>query len=627
MCGLFFSAGVPFDPNRIDIVNHRGPDSDGLVKMDWSGCPICLAHKRLAVIDLSASASQPARSSDGRYYLLFNGAIYNFASLADRLRAQGKFEGPVNDTRVLLAGLIAHGTAFLSELSGMFAFVFVDSEARSIIAARDRFGVKPIYYTASPSSLGFASEIKQLLDWGGLERSANEAVIFDFLKFGVADHSSETFFKGIFQIQPGHFVEMNFLGSIPKVHQQRWYDLSSAVAEFSNKPSDEKLWQNSFRNAVNSHLVCDVPLGSCLSGGLDSSAIVATVVGKKGSRNFKTFSAVYPGEDIDESDFAEEMNRTFSLNGHSIQPTATKLRNDIKELMWFQEEPFGSTSIFSQWCVFSSAKNSGVKVMLDGQGADEILHGYFSIFPVYIRELLKKGKIFEAAFALWRGRAALSPNPLKYSLKALSFISPRVISRLIDRIVEKNIDGEWLSDEFVGENYNSPMSILIGAQKNSSYGLGENAVSLVERINLPMMLHWEDRNSMAHSIEARVPFLDHDLVEQTLALPREARLYFGTTKLILRRVMINILPNKILSRRKKIGFATPEEAWFRYDLQDWASHRVMTTLEHFPKIFNRSETLAVVSNTLTGKRRFDPLVWRIICLGLWAEVFDVKSQR
>ena len=168
------------------------------------------------------------------------------------------------------------------------------------------------------------------------------------------------------------------------------------------------------------------------------------------------------------------------------------------------------------------------------------------------------------------------------------------------------------------------MSVLVRSQRDSKDDLEKNALNLVERVNLPMMLHWEDRNSMAHSIEARVPFLDHDLVEKSLSLPRETRLRYGTTKLILRRVMANILPDKILSRRKKIGFAAPEEVWLKNDLKNWAHLRAKITLELFPDIFNRSEALAMVSKTITGERRFDPLVWRIICLGLWAEVFQVK---
>lgn len=627
MCGLFFSIGLSFDSKRIDIVNHRGPDSDGLVEMDWSGRQVCLAHKRLSIIDLSESASQPARSADGRYHLLFNGAIYNFASLAESLKAEGDFEGPVNDTRVLLAGLIAHGTDFLSKLSGMFALVFVDNETRSVIAARDRFGIKPLYFTEDSNSLGFASEIKQLLDWGGSTRVANEAAIFDFLKFGVTDHSSATFFKGIFQLRPGHFAELDFSGDIPRVQQTCWYNLPSAILNISNEPSNERFWHENFRRAVNSHLVSDVPIGSCLSGGLDSSAIVASVAfDQEVDSSFKTFTAVYPGEEIDESEFADELNTAFNLDGNFTLPTASRLKTDIRELIWFQEEPFGSSSIFSQWCVFSSAKNSGVKVMLDGQGADEILHGYFSIFPVYLKGLIRQGKFVEAAVAIWRGKEALSPNPLKYSLKALSLLAPRFFSRIIDRIVAKNIDGDWLSDEFVNKNYNSPMSVLVRSQRDSKNNLEKNALNLVERVNLPMMLHWEDRNSMAHSIEARVPFLDHDLVEKTLSLPNETRLHYGTTKLILRRVMANILPEKILSRRKKIGFAAPEEVWLRSDLKNWAHLRAKITLDLFPDIFNRSEALAIVSKTITGERRFDPLVWRIICLGLWAEVFEVNKK-
>lgn len=628
MCGLFFSAGLPFDRHRIDIVHHRGPDAEGCVEMDWSGRPICLAHKRLAIIDLSDNAKQPAQSSDGRYSLVFNGEIYNFVALAEQLRAAGHFDGPVNDTRVLLAGLVAYGAAFLPQLSGMFAFVFVDNETRSVIAARDRFGIKPLYYVARPDTLGFGSEIKQLLDWDGVARQGNASAVFDFLKFGVADHSAETFFDGIFQMRPGHFVQLDLSGDIPEVAQKCWYDLSGAVAVRAGEITDDNDWHASFRRAVHAHLVSDVLVGSCLSGGLDSSAIVASVSDQQqDDASFKTFTAIYPGEAIDESEFADEMVRAFKLDGHTTQPNATKLLADIENLIWFQEEPFGSTSIFAQWCVFSSAREAGVKVMLDGQGADEILHGYFSIFPIYIRDLLKRGRFAEAAVAIWRGRSALWVNPLKYSLKALAFIVPGRVRRFLDRLVAENIDGDWLKEGFVGANANSPMSVLARAQMGSESGLDENALRLVEQVNLPMMLHWEDRNSMARSIEARVPFLDHELVEQTLAMPLEARLHYGVTKRVLRRAMANILPAKILQRRRKIGFAAPEDVWMRQDLRDWARRRVGDTLNRFPHIFNQSETLAVVDKTLAGKRSFDPLVWRIICLGLWAEIFDIGSLR
>ena len=507
MCGLFFSAGLPFDPKRLDVVEHRGPDGRGVVTADWDGVPVVMAHRRLAIIDLTSNAAQPMQTDDGRYTLIFNGAIYNYQELAKDLVNEGKL-GPstetLNDTKVLLAGLVAYGTAFLDRLCGMFAFVFTDHAERTVLCARDRFGIKPLYFTNGGGAFGVGSEIKQLLDWNGHPRRVNPAVLHDFLKFGVADHSEQTFFENIFQVLPGHFVELDFSSGLPEISQQKWYDVVARTAAKIGAPEFIASWKRDFDNAVGSHLVADVTIGSCLSGGLDSSAIVSTVAQDDGiDGDFQVFTATYPDEKVDESNYAKVVMDHNNLRGTFVRPTARQLEEEIGKVIWFQEEPFGSTSIFAQWCVFQSAAEARVKVMLDGQGADEILHGYFSIFPIYIRRLIARGRIFEVLRAFWRGRDALFVNPFKYSLKALSLVLPKPLAKWVEAFFVWQFNAPWLDNSFLQAHQNSKASQSAKAMGMKNYSLFDNSVRLLTEVNLPMMLHWEDRNSMAHSIEAR----------------------------------------------------------------------------------------------------------------------------
>ena len=365
-----------------DLVSHRGPDGEGFYNDEY----ISLGHRRLSIIDLSANGHQPMPRDN--FIITYNGEVYNYLELKDELISLGHQFNTHSDTEVILASYQQWGSAFLNKLNGMFSFVIYDQQHKKVFAARDRFGVKPMYYWICPIGvLYIASEIKQFTCLIGWKAEINLQASYDFLNHSLLDHTNQTFFKDVFQLRPAHFFELN-LGTAepPKVMPVRWYELQ-ASSSVEKTPAQ---FFEIFKSAIELRLRSDVPVGSCLSGGLDSSSIVCVLnqVLNKSSLQ-KTFSACSEIKKFDEREFIEEVVSRTDVEANYTYPDETKLFEVLDELIWHQDEPFGSTSIFAQWCVFELAKVNKVKVMLDGQGADEQLAGYHSYFPIYWLQLLK----------------------------------------------------------------------------------------------------------------------------------------------------------------------------------------------------------------------------------------------
>jgi len=633
MCGIWFSLGFAPDPARIDVVAHRGPDGSGWRVFDSAAGPVALGHRRLSIIDLSEAARQPMAYADERYWIVYNGEIYNYLELRDELEAAGHRFRTQSDTEVLLAALAQWGAAALGSLVGMFAFILWDTAEQSIFAARDAFGVKPLYVFATPQGVAFASEIKQLIGLSGFSARLNIARAYDFLSSGIMEHTDGTLFEGVRQLRGGECVRLDLrrwkLGEDLPI--RRWYRiLEPGTLDISEREAADR-FRALLADSVRIHLRSDVPVGTCLSGGLDSSSIVCLMARELEAAGdgaqVNSVSACYDERSVDERQYMEAVvERTRSIP-HWCYPRFEDAFALAEQITWHQDEPYGSTSIFAQWCVFDAARRAGLKVMLDGQGADEQLAGYHGCFPYYFAGLIRQRRFTTLLCAMLQRR---SWHGVSFAEQARMFLVPLLpakLARWLRRERQISVQHNWLAGEALRPHLGrSPLETAReGIGLPPIAGIGDLCVVLTQSSNLAMLLHWEDRNSMAHGIEARVPFLDHRLVEFAIGLGDRHKIVGGDTKRVLRRAMSGILPEKIRQRRDKLGFSTPEETWFRGPLREAVRGGVEQTLERYPGLLNPHGVRAHVADMIEGRRPVDFSLWRIINLGIWGRVFAVSA--
>jgi len=632
MCGIFASAGFEPDQRCIDVVRHRGPDGQGWKVFESEVGPVCLGHRRLAIIDLDERANQPMTCDDGRFWLTFNGEIYNFIELREELIGRGVAFHTTSDSEVLLRAYATWGEASLDKLRGMFAFVIYDRERQRLFAARDRFGIKPLYYFVSPRGVAFGSEIKQLIGLPGFTRRLNLARAVDYLDVGFTDHTEETMFADARQLRGGQFLSVDLRDWRPEsIAAHRYYDLPRRPLERMSEREAAGRFRELFADSVRLHLRSDVRVGSCLSGGLDSSSIVAMMArltpGPGGGEPVHTVTACYEDRSIDERPFAEAAVEAAGAEPHYIYPTAQGVFDVAERLTWHQDEPQYNTSMYAQWCVFEEARRHGVKVMLDGQGADEQLAGYhYDSFPVQSGALARKGDVFGFLRLLlerriWHGHPVMQqlltiPNRPRLPAFARRWRGGRQDARATDRL-SPSVSGAHRPAAGVYA------ATLERDEVETIDGIGGLCVANLLGLSLPKLLRYEDRNSMAHSIEARLPFLDHPLVEFCIGLWDQHKIIGGDTKRVLRAAMQDIVPHAILTRRDKIGFATPQQDWFRGEIRQAMEDGVHDTLRRFPELFNRDCVVSYLNQALAGERSADQGLWMLVNFGIWGRLFEV----
>lgn len=631
MCGFYASLRFAPDPDRIAIVAHRGPDGQGWKVFDSAAGPVALGHRRLSIIDLDARADQPMATPDGRYWLVYNGEIYNYLELRAELAAKGVTFRTSSDSEVLLAGFALWGPAVLDRLLGMFAFVIWDVREQKLFAARDRFGIKPLFFAASREGVAFGSEIKQLHGLPGVGARINTARAYDFLSAGYTDHSAETLFADISQLRGGECVTLDLAHWSPgaPLPVRRWYDIPRAPTAPMTEAQAGARFKELFIDAVRLHLRSDVRVGSCLSGGLDSSAIVSSM-----DRLLKddgvaapvhTVSACYTAKEVDEKPFMEAVVAQTGATPHYIYPDPESAFGAAEKITWHQDEPYGSTSIYSQWRVFEEARRSEIKVMLDGQGADEQLAGYHGAFWYHQQALLRAHAWADLARVVIERRRWHGLGVADQALTILGTRAPSWLKRFAKKAVAPSTAGDqWLSSAMLAEEAKRG-GALAGVLERDALppvtDIGELCLAFIKGASLPMLLRYEDRNSMAHSIEARVPFLDHRLVEFTLGLWDRHKIVGGDTKRVLRVAMDGILPETVRQRRDKLGFATPEQRWFRGPLRPLVEQGVRDTMDRYPDLLNRPQVEAYMKAALDGERPVDFTLWRIANFGLWGRIF------
>lgn len=668
MCGISgIIASTLFPSNLLrsmtDCIRHRGPDDEGFVywnksvdepslcgghdtlaavfnaelpytpaSNDGHGATfnLGLGHRRLSILDLSPLGHQPMCTPDGRYWIVFNGEVYNYIELRAELENLGHSFISRTDTEVILAAYAQWGDSCLARFNGMWAFAIYDCQARTLFLARDRFGVKPLYYWTSPDGLfAFASEIKQFTVLPGWRAIMNGQRTYDYLVFGITDHTEETMFSGVYQLRPGHCVtlaidDVSALSSGKSLSTRAWYALRPRpfIGSF-----DDAAWEfrHLFEQSIALRLRADVPVGSCLSGGLDSSSIVCVLhefLRKQGVQSLqKTFSACSDVDRFDERKWIDLVVGKTGVDAHYVYPALDRLFEESPSITWHQDEPFGSTSIYAQWCVFRLAAQNGVKVMLDGQGADEQLCGYHGFFGPRLATLLRSLRfhyLIHDAAGIHRLHGYSLVQLLKIMVPFL--LSENRIQQLRRLGGYAHSSPTWLNVGRLQAEAIDPFQQL-GARDG---GITELSRSQLTGSNLQMLLHWEDRNSMAHSIESRVPFLDYRLVEFVLGLPDEFKIAGGMTKLVLREAMREVLPDQIRTRVDKIGFATPEEVWVRNISTDVFQRKIEESTQAAPSCFNADAMMKEFESICNGKKNFSFLPWRIINFGEWTRIYNVS---
>ena len=554
-----------------DCIAHRGPDGDG----HWisENGQVGLGHRRLSIIDLSHEADQPMHYLD-RYTLVFNGEIYNYIELKKDLVAQGFDFKTDSDTEVLMALYHLHKTDCLHLLDGMFSFVLYDKEENKIFAARDRFGEKPFFYSYdSNQHFIFGSEIKTIISYTN-NKNLNNGMMYNYLAFGSIinkANTSETFYADVKRLPHAHYLFLDVATLEFKIKKYWDIDIDNVQPNISLSDAKDRM-KELFYSSVNRRLRSDVNVGSSLSGGLDSSLIVCVIddLLKKGkadhsfeSTSFKqkTFSARFPGFKKDEGAFMQMVIDKTNVEPHFVFPDDKQLVDDIDKLMYYQEEPFGGASILVQYEVMKLAKENNVTVLLDGQGADEILAGYHGYYPAYFRTLQKN-------------------NPVKYKEEYAAYLKLHSNNQM-NALQTKNLEyriRQW----FPGQVHNiKKATAFLHQKKNRTFNkdfFGNYAGKLFQADNsfndlnqslykstmggdLQVLLRYADRNSMAHSREVRLPFLSHELVSFLFTLPPEMKIHNGWTKYIMRETFKDVLPEPIAWRVDKIGYEPPQKQW------------------------------------------------------------------
>jgi len=616
MCGIAGFYGFR-DDNLIREISqqltHRGPDGEGYFLSD----NVTLLNRRLAIIDIKGG-HQPIYNEDKSLVVVYNGEIYNYLQLREDLIKDNHLFVTDCDTEVIVHAYEKWGEACFDKFNGMFAIALYDIKKNKLILARDHFGIKPLYFSILDDKkkvkIIFSSEIKPIFYSGLVQQKPNDKVIYRYLKFRLHDDGEETFFDGIYRLKPGELMIIDD----SKWEIKSYTNLKNQLLEKSHRKKLTKELTEKFTQklieSIRKRLVSEVPVGSCLSGGLDSSTIVALInkllakkveeVGSVGKIQ-KTFSAVFPGFSNNEEKYIDELinHLKFEVKNYKAYPNMDTFFKEAETFVKIQEEPTISTGPYAQYKLMEEVKKQ-VTVVLDGQGADESLAGYLPYYFVYFRQLLKEKKFLKLIKEVFFAKDVF-----------FYFLSKKILNLLkkekrisVDKLLNPQFSQKFFSQTFSPINDNLKRRLVEDIFYNS----------------LPSLLRYEDKNSMHFSIESRLPFLDFDLLKYLFSLPDEAIIKDGWNKFILRQAMKNFLPKKILARRNKIGFTTPEYDWF-FAKKDEILKIFLSDSFAKRKYFNQKAVLQAFQEFIDGKIDDTMIFWRLINLELWLRVFFDKG--
>ncbi len=634
MCGIcgISSANISVNDrnivkNMMDTLYHRGPDGDGISY----GHDFVFGHRRLAIIDID-HGQQPIASENGRYTLTYNGEIYNYIELRDDLKKRGVNFRTNSDTEVLLQLLIHDGVKALDKLIGMYAFAFHDGETGQVILARDEFGIKPLYYTITDNgSLVFASEIKAILKHPSVKAVRSNDGLMHYLTFQLC-LGDGTLFSGIKKLKPGFYILFNAKNT-KDIKQQKYWDCEFKIDEVHTESYFLSKLDTLLEDSINLQLRSDVPLGTYLSGGVDSSLITAIAAGQSDNKISSYHGRFAEGNDYDESEYAKMVADSASAEYKEVVPTAKDFVSYLPKLIYHMDEPAAGPGLFPQYCVSKLASDNHVKVILGGQGGDEIFGGYARYVVGYLEQALK-GAILETQE---EGQHLVTLSSIIPNLPLLRQYVPMMKQfwksglfepmdsryfKLIDRSpnlahmlesgVMSEVDKEKIFEDFKLE-FNSP--------DTQSY---INKMTYFDlKTLLPALLQVEDRMSMAVSLESRVPILDRRIVDLTTTIPPAMKFAGGKTKYLLKKISENKLPQEVVNRKDKMGFPVPLKEWMEKGIvRDFVSDTLLSKASKERGIFKPSALEMLIDK----ETKFGRELWGALCLELWHQIYIDKTM-
>ncbi len=643
ICGIYNLNHEPIDKlsfvKMADVIRHRGPDDEGFVMIETSTNTInpCygkdtilplkqslksvieaepanlgMGFRRLSIIDLSELGHQPLCDVEEKCWIIFNGEIYNYLEIREELQKKGYRFKSQTDTEVIINAYLYWGTDCVSHFNGMFAFAIWDKQNQKLFCARDRMGVKPFYYTLQGKSFIWASEIKQFLESGLVEREVNYDNVHAFLQMGRLNIDKSTFIKDILELPPAHTAIVSESG----IEIKRYWDINpeNRVINLSDDEYAEQL-KLLFQDAVKIRLRSDVPLGVALSGGIDSSSI-ACLADRVVKNPIKTFSVYYTDDrKYDEREYIEEVLRNGNFYPVYFTANQNITMDELRKWQYFQDEPCMSASPYSSYKNNQNIRNSGIIVALNGQGGDELFAGYHTYFKYYYLDLLKNMR-FGKFLSDYRSYS----KEFHSSFADMASLFSKIISRMFisDKTLKKLEYLEVSNAEMYSQSVRE-YSPVINLKKKFKNSLEDNLYHTLVNTSIPHLLHWEDRNSMAWSVESRVPFLDYRLIEWAFSIPMNQKIRGPKTKYVLRNSMKGILPEKIRNRMDKVGFATPTDLWtsklLKNDILD------MFASDSFRKrdLFNADKIMEAYRKNPSVFKQNE--LWRIFSVEMWFRIF------
>ncbi|MFZ4590866.1 MAG: asparagine synthase (glutamine-hydrolyzing) [Ignavibacteria bacterium] len=657
MCGivgLFSTIGnisVKDIISSAEMVKYRGPDDEGYMfvrnddriinaktrneadSIKGDNIKGGFAFRRLSILDLSESGHQPMSDDTENFWIIYNGEIYNYLELRSELQSLGYHFKSMTDTEVIIYSFIEWGSKCLEKFNGMWSFAIYDKAKRRLFCSVDRFGIKPLYYNLTQTTFAFASEIKQVINVSNLKPRVNDKVLFDYLSAGsYGNETKETFFKDIIKLLPGTYLEVTLSESGIKCSEKEWWKLE--VKDEFYEENDINIISGNikelFYDSVRLRLRSDVEIGTCLSGGLDSSGIVCVTNDITNRKEGNKLFTIVSGEN-ENLDYKYSNEIADYVKGDHIIRRIDKdeCYSDLRKFIWHNDEPLIKASMFGGYKVYQLAKENNVKVVFDGQGLDEYAGGYYQLPYIEYMNYLKKNKprnqyknhidylIKEENYTEQSLTKALNMYNLKKALH--KFTSKRLRLNLL-----KSVKG-WFNRDFLVENirqsqlYNSPE---IEDERISKDDVKLKNFKLFKHINLPGILRQVDRNSMAFSVEARVPFLDHRLVEYIFSLKSEYILHNGYTKYAYREAMKGVIPEQIRNRRDKIGFYIDEYSLVNSMKDNF--REMLADITDGDKYYNKNYILKKLDENSLNIQNYDNILWRIMNALTWKREFNIN---
>lgn len=622
MCGIAVAIGVDgrmIERSAIERMAeslfHRGPDDSGIY-LDGS---VGMGFRRLSILDLSEAGHQPMVAADQQYVLVFNGEIFNYVELRSELRNLGYEFRSSGDSEVLLAAYREWGRECLSKLNGMWAFVIFDRRRRCLFGSRDRFGVKPLYVSRGGGVVQFASEIKALRASGYVRAEINWKIATSFLVEGRLDSQRETFYDGIEQIPPGTGFEVGLDGA-----WQQWsfWSLDNLPPSLLENPAER--FADLFEDSVRIRMRSDVPVGVCLSGGLDSTAIICAAARQQGERSARPTEALqafcYMAKEFDESKYISDTLTQTHAQLRQLQTSPSELWSDVRKLLWFQDEPVHTMTAVVGYQLMRLAASHGIRVVLNGQGADETIAGYSSYFQDYWVSLIRQGRVGEA----WRAVTEYSDAHGGSAPQRFREAAARCFSWELQKVrvyrdwalarrQAKLRENPWFSQELLAHVTSGDGSPPVATL---SHALKQSVISAP----LPLYLRIEDRNSMAHSVEARLPFLDYRVVSFTCGLPDEWKVRGPWNKYVLREGMRGRIPESVRARVDKMGFPTASKKWFAHDLYEPLRDVLSSQAFRERGIYNSRVIVADLERHRNGEADFSNRLFHVVEFELLSDI-------